>query len=695
MTGLEAVSGFYVAQRGRLEDPSSRRNAIGQLLSLLERLEENSAEDVELDPADRDYFLRHIPVKVANNSVGVLNNLTRRELYRKSRDRAAASGSPIVEANAADGLARLQFVEGDLLPALEATITPGAADSGAAALASLLAIRALCHAALGDMGSALRVAERGRALVDSAPSMSAAARAKLHSEFAQARFTAFLSLGRTGPAREELSLLTQAAAELESLAQTTASLAGWAQTARERATLGGMVRNALLGRTETAQRSAHATLAEEAPIRKETRAELFLLRSMIAGRALARGEESAREDWKVSTQALLNIKDVKPSVKILHLGRLAEYALQFDLNAAARYLASLDECLQSVPPGRADTYALAEARAQAAVFKLGLGRRSGLEGDELAKDTRRAIRSFEAFLDAWRKRVEPSIGIAPLRVDSTRFLLGELIEGILATKDVRDPRVAAFEAVLHSQEIGGVARAHGIRNVEASAVQAALTNEERGLLTFVPAPNGGHVFAVDANGIVHGRIAAEWKIDQVARALEEELRVDRRQATRDRNKNLEELAQAMADAVLPDEVRRRIANWKGVTVVGADLLTGHPLISMARVSGDRPMFATHAIDHHASVPAALEQLRRRASMGSKKRELEWVAHHRRAARQRARELKGEAQPPHHGAASHRACRRSRPDPLWQRSYRGEPLGDTSRGSLRAAVSRSRRPRSPT
>lgn len=165
-------------------------------------------------------------------------------------------------------------------------------------------------------------------------------------------------------------------------------------------------------------------------------------------------------------------------------------------------------------------------------------------------------------------------GVGFLQFENVRRVMARLIEGALWL-DGEPGRSRAIDRLLEAQAVSTLARRLRAPDPSLDRLRARLA-PAAGFLLYLPTDDTTHVFAVDADGIVHEQGASRpaiealrrpW-VDRVTRAP---LGLDGTQR-RDRIASIRDGGVKLAEAILPGAIRDRIRTWSSVTILAPELL---------------------------------------------------------------------------------------------------------------------------
>ncbi|MGE0144590.1 MAG: CHAT domain-containing protein [Planctomycetota bacterium] len=238
--------------------------------------------------------------------------------------------------------------------------------------------------------------------------------------------------------------------------------------------------------------------------------------------------------------------------------------------------------------------------------RLELGRRGSSEEDF---GVLRAVRGdLEAVWSSLRRRWLAM----PLRRDGLAFLqFGQRrdVAGLLIALDVRldGPRVA-LRRVLEMEAQDSLVRSlwHGVV-VDAESLSEVVP-EHGGVLMYLGAPSGSHVFALSSARLVHASIDADPALYGEAREHSMALA----EATIDDSSLREQGARLMARLV-PPTIREQLATWDELAVVGGEWV-GSPAFEAFEFDGEW-WGCRFAITHYPSLTGAVAMARAKPTIG--------------------------------------------------------------------------------
>ncbi|MCK6447190.1 MAG: CHAT domain-containing protein [Planctomycetes bacterium] len=223
--------------------------------------------------------------------------------------------------------------------------------------------------------------------------------------------------------------------------------------------------------------------------------------------------------------------------------------------------------------------------------------------------TRRSVledfeRSFEVFLRAWSDAPDRDAGIAFLRYGERALVLDELLRMCLA---VDGPEVGAKRALQwlgNAQLLGSLATHWQLARKPVDEWLAPLVVDGAGVLFVQSGRQQSTLFVVDAAGIVTRPLAADWQIATQVGALRGAVaRAVRAQG--DGSAPPVDEARALADLVLPADLRPRVAGWSHAWAIGVESL-GTLAFELVPLADGRRLGDVLPISYVPSLPVAAE-----------------------------------------------------------------------------------------
>jgi tetratricopeptide (TPR) repeat protein len=187
---------------------------------------------------------------------------------------------------------------------------------------------------------------------------------------------------------------------------------------------------------------------------------------------------------------------------------------------------------------------------------------------------------FDEVERQWLAVNRPPGGLGFLHWDEQRLLLAAWIDVVLALEPDEEAAAEHALAILaRAQAIGTLTRRLasnlGGQSGEAWTEFRASLRDGAGALVFLPSMDDSHVFAVDAGRVRHARLAASQR--DLSRAAAPVTRHARQLPGAKPAVDAAQEAKTLARLLLPDDVRRSLAEWRSVTFVGNELIGDPPL----------------------------------------------------------------------------------------------------------------------
>ncbi|MEM7311195.1 MAG: CHAT domain-containing protein, partial [Planctomycetota bacterium] len=290
--------------------------------------------------------------------------------------------------------------------------------------------------------------------------------------------------------------------------------------------------------------------------------------------------------------------------------RLAEAELLTgDLDAAGTELALARASIEELRGDPRRTPPLEEA-SDLAALEARLAFAHGAPTEELRA---RCEAALDELLQRWENAPERRGGTGFLIYSTRRAVLGELCRLEMALRPGEAGRERALEHLVRVQRLGSLTRDLA-PTVRVSDLREDLLDEGHGLLVYLPARGGSHVFALDRESVLHtalptsdelGRTRTDWvsHLHAFAGGVPD---ADRDWVVEEERR----LAVRNAEHLLPPDIAARVAEWSAVTVVGADLLGTTPVewlpLGDERFLGDR-----RAVDYLPSLALGVLLARRK------------------------------------------------------------------------------------
>jgi hypothetical protein len=264
-----------------------------------------------------------------------------------------------------------------------------------------------------------------------------------------------------------------------------------------------------------------------------------------------------------------------------------------------------------------------ERRARAAALEGMLALRSG-SGREALVAARDALgRELDGVIQHWRSIAPKPGGLGFFNFGTQRLVFSEWTRLELAL-DPEHGASSALARVLEAQTLGTLARRLDAR-ADLERARRELTSSGRGLLIYLPAMDRSHVFALDADGVLHEELPARDELARLAEELDAAWTTPP-DGTESRRALWMGAGRAAANAFLPASVRARIAHWTTCTVVGADTC-GDPTFECFVLDSERVLGLEVVLAYSPGVPSSVRLAERGAERDASAatRDLAWLA----------------------------------------------------------------------
>lgn len=285
---------------------------------------------------------------------------------------------------------------------------------------------------------------------------------------------------------------------------------------------------------------------------------------------------------------------------------LADAAMEEgDLEAAATHLAD----------GRARIAAWTErdeiqqAEVSQVALESVLARRRGAAGDELAQHLDALRERYGAALDSWARSPLRPGGLGFLYHGDRRRWISELIFLELAVHGEAGVE-RALEEALRGQAQGTLVRSLGGEPGSVAEVRDELVPEGGGMLVFLPAYDASHVFALDADHLVHEELAKDGELkERIARYASLVDQVLRGEDVAPLLREERRLARELSAELFPPSIDAMLESWSQVTLVGVGLF-GRAPIELLPFAGGEYLATERAVAFLPGLPLGLALARR-------------------------------------------------------------------------------------
>ena len=374
------------------------------------------------------------------------------------------------------------------------------------------------------------------------------------------------------------------------------------------------------GQFGRAAEEAEAALARQDELRFSTAHRLELKQILGLARLYRAGDDAAARE---EATALLREVQADPAfpaaLRLPLLIKLARFErARGALDEAARYHALAGEELEAAAR-RTSALDASFDRAFHEAVGAQIDRARGAPPADLAARLASLRASYAAFLELWSSVPRLPSGVGFLQYQRRVLVVGEMLSLELAVDEGGRGVEAAFDALLQAQVQGSVARGLGARPGSLREVQEELIRPGEGLLVYLPAADGTHLFGAGRDGVLHELLPPSDALrglrdDLVAGLLRPPPLDAAGSVEAGARARVAAAAEALAAELLPPRIRSAIEGWSRLTVVGADLLGWVPFECLP-VEGIGVLGIERALAYLPSVPIGLE-LRRRAARGA-------------------------------------------------------------------------------
>lgn len=286
----------------------------------------------------------------------------------------------------------------------------------------------------------------------------------------------------------------------------------------------------------------------------------------------------------------------------------------------ARVEALLESAGRSLPsddgPGR--TLERAELAGLIAAWRARVACARGLSEAELERSRQELERAYAAVLTSWAGQPRGRSGLGFLVFSRRRAILDVLVELALRLDGPERGPARALELVTRWQDLGTLVQKLEPVPWSIEDLRGSLVGEGRALLVFVPGDGVTHLFGVERERVRHWPLPAKYQLEARVLELQRELShppADARDAAS--RARISVAARALREALLPEDALDWAARWRGMYVVGAELLGGAPLELLEHPAGGTLGTRT-ALAYLPSLPAGLGLERRARSRGDER-----------------------------------------------------------------------------
>ena len=217
-------------------------------------------------------------------------------------------------------------------------------------------------------------------------------------------------------------------------------------------------------------------------------------------------------------------------------------------------------------------------------------------------------RALDEFAAHWRA-IEPRPGgLGFLQWGWQRAAYSQWTRAELAI----DPRAGAHSALarlLDAQSLGTLARRLDAR-AGLDQARSTLAAAGAGVLVYLPAMDRSHVFALDAEDVLHAELVSRDRLVELAEDLDAAWATPP-DGSPERRATWQAAGRSAADEFLPASIRERIARWTSCTVVGADQC-GNPSFECFVLGEGRTLGLELALAYLPGIPLGVRLVERAA-----------------------------------------------------------------------------------
>ncbi len=244
-----------------------------------------------------------------------------------------------------------------------------------------------------------------------------------------------------------------------------------------------------------------------------------------------------------------------------------------------------------------------QLEARLAALESTLAISSGASLEERRAAALRLDVALQAFFSRWRAtRLRPG-GLGFLHYGSRRQLLGAKVNAALDLEGPERGPAIALEALVQAQALGTLSRRLGA--VPTTAPGIARFFAGRVGLVYLAGPDGSHLFVVHGAEVVHAELPSMVELERLRSEFNDEVLRSpaglAKPARAERRERLRSSGEALAAALLPEELRSVLERSERLTVVGLETL-GYVPFEALPLGELRELGSTHAVDYLASIP---------------------------------------------------------------------------------------------
>lgn len=187
-----------------------------------------------------------------------------------------------------------------------------------------------------------------------------------------------------------------------------------------------------------------------------------------------------------------------------------------------------------------------------------------------------------------------------------RELLSARIRMEIALRGESSGAERGLETMSRAQTLGTMARTLGASSFDLGAVRDHLLSQGIGLLVYLPALDGSHLFLVDRRQISHRSLAPRDALVAAVSAYKRTAfrRPDTSESGDERASEIRSLGEKLRDLLLPPDAAAMMRDWTGFYVVGTDLI-GSPALEPLPSASGRELGIDYAICQLPSIPVGI------------------------------------------------------------------------------------------
>jgi len=241
-------------------------------------------------------------------------------------------------------------------------------------------------------------------------------------------------------------------------------------------------------------------------------------------------------------------------------------------------------------------------RIQLATLRARLSLARGAGREELEARRAELVDAFDELSRLWSLTPILKGGVGFFTVDWRAAVVLELARVHLALDSRQDGALAILERLLAIEAHGTLARGAGLDPVSIGDVRAELLDAGRGAVVYLTARDESLALAFDRDRATLALLPGEDELQTARNAFLQAV-------FRGGEDELDDAARELGDRLLPDEIRRLLNDWTGVTIVGTDALGAVPYAALPSADGE-PLGCVFALDELPSLTLGVGLARR-------------------------------------------------------------------------------------